>query len=109
MLRTARQRKVLCRDCPVARVADLVGDSVSLLIVRDLLLKSRRFTDFELAYQGVSSRTLALKLKALEKEGLIVRDDSKRHVPRVDYRLTSRGRALEPVIDSMRSYGKKYL
>lgn len=109
MLRTARQRRILCRSCPVARTADLVGDTVSLLILRDLMEKSHRFTDFELAYAGVSSRTLASKLKKLEKEGLISRDASRRHVPRIDYRLTKKGAALRNVVASMRAYGKKYL
>ena len=109
MLRTSRQRKVLCRDCPVARVADLVGDSVSLLIVRDLLIQNLRFSDFELSLAGVSSRTIANKLKKLEKDGLIMRDDSRRHVPRIDYRITKKGAAFQGVVDAMRTYGKKYL
>ncbi len=80
-----------------------------MLIVRDLLVKPRRFGDFELAFQGVSTRTLAKKLKMLEKEGLISRDDSRRHVPRIDYRITKKGAAFQEVVDAMRSYGTKYL
>ena len=109
MLRTTRQRKVLCRDCPVARTADLVGDSVSLLIVRDLLIRPQRFGDFEMSLAGVSSRTIANKLKKLEAVGLVRRDMSKRILPRGDYRLTPKGRALKNVVHSMRLYGKKYL
>ncbi len=109
MLRTARQRKILCRSCPVAQVADLVGDSVSLLIMRDLLVKSRRFGDFELSLQGISTRTLTKKLRMLEKEGLISRANGKKHIPRTDYRLTPKGAALRPVVDAMRAYGKKHL
>jgi len=109
MLRTARQRRILCRSCPVAQVADLVGDSVSLLIMRDLLVKPQRFGDFELSLQGVSTRTLTKKLKMLEKGGLISRDDRKKHVPRIDYSLTKKGAAFHEVVDAMRAYGKKYL
>lgn len=110
MLRTSRQRKVLCRECPVARAADLVGDSVSLLMLRDLLIHpSRRFTDFELALAGVSSRTIAIKLKKLEACGFITRAANKHSLPRADYLLTPKGRALKGVIGAMRSYGKKYL
>lgn len=109
MLRTQRQRKVICRDCPVARVADVVGDSVSLLMLRDLLVKPRRFGDFEMSLSGISSRTIASKLKKLESDGLIRRDMSKKLLPKGDYRLTPKGRALETIVEAMRLYGKKYL
>jgi len=109
MLRTKRQRRLLCRDCPVARVADSLGDSVSILILRDLLVKPRRFTDFELAFQGVSSRTICNKLKKLEKAGFVSRHANYRLGNRVDYRVTAKGRALGPVLDAMRVYGEKYL
>src|SRR3990167_8212207 len=101
MLRTPHQRRVLCKTCPVARVADLVGDSVILIILRDLLKKPRRFTDLELELAGVSSRTLTLKLKKLEKCGIVSRH--------ADFRLTKKGAAFERVAAAMRAYGKKYL
>ena len=109
MLRTSHQRAVLCRSCPVARVADLVGDSVSILILRDLLVKPRRFTDLELSLAGVSSRTLTLKLQKLEREGLVARKSLQKLSNRVDYRLTPKGTAFNGVVESMRKYGKKYL
>ena len=109
MLRTKRQKANLCRTCPIARVADIAGDSVSILILRDLLLRPRGFTDLELLYQGISSRTLAQKLKLLEKNGLVTRIPKRNFYPRVDYRLTRKGAAFDPVISAMRSYGERYL
>jgi DNA-binding HxlR family transcriptional regulator len=109
MLRTARQRKEICKDCPVARTADLLGDSFSILIVRDLLVKPRRFGDLERSLSGVSSRTLSNKLKMLEEELLIARTEYKTHPPKVEYRLTRKGEAFHGVVDAMRAYGKKYL
>lgn len=106
MLRTPKQRKEICSDCPVARVADVVGDTVSLLILRDLLKKPQRFSELEASLAGVSSRTLTLKLKKLENDGLVSREKS---TARAGYRVTNKGRALESVMDAMRSYGKKYL
>ena len=100
---------VLCRSCPIAKVADLVGDSVSIIILRDLLNKPRRFTDLELALAGVSSRTLTLKLKKLEKAGFLSRHSSHQLGNRVEYRLTKKGVAFHGVVDAMRAYGKKYL
>lgn len=109
MLRTSRQRRIICRSCPVAQTADIVGDSVSLLILRDLLDKPRGFTELELLLKGVSSRTICLKLKQLMSDGLITRVPKQTFYPRVDYRLTPKGKALRPVVDAMRTYGKKYL
>ena len=102
MLRTARQRTELCKGCPVARVADLLGDSCSLLIVRDLMEKPRRFGELQESLSGISTRTLTNKLRQLEKEALIEKGG-------FYYTMTKKGAALEEVIDSMRAYGKKYL
>lgn len=108
MLRTKQQRDELCAECPVARVADLVGDTCSLLILRDLLDGPRRFSELE-ASLGISTRTLTLKLRSLQKEGFIRRKELKSAPARVEYRLTRKGEAFHAVVDAMRSYGKKYL
>lgn len=102
MLRTARQRKELCKECPVARVADLLGDSCSLLMVRDLMEKPRRFGELQESLSGISTRTLTNKLRQLEKESLIQKEG-------LHYTMTKKGAALEEVINAMRTYGKKYL
>ena len=109
MLRTAKQRSEICKDCPVAKTADLLGDSFCILLVRDLLVKPRRFGELESSLAGVSSRTVSNKLKMLEEEGLIVRKEFKTHPPKVEYALTRKGQAFHGVVDAMRAYGKKYL
>ncbi len=109
MLRTAKQRKDICKDCPVAKTADLLGDSFSILIVRDLLVKPQRYGELETSLSGVSSRTLCNKLKLLEHEGLVTRKEYKTHPPKVEYKLTRKGEAFHGVLDAMRAYGKKYL
>lgn len=109
MLRTRRQRAVLARSCPIAQVADLIGDAVSILIVRDLLEKPRGFTELELSLQGVSSRTICNRLKSLEKAQVVARVPKPAFYPRVNWRLTAKGRALGGLLREMRSYGKKYL
>lgn len=109
MLRTAKQRKEICKTCPVAKTADLLGDSFSILIVRDLLVQPRRFGELEASLAGVSTRTLSNKLKMLEEEKLITRKEHKTHPPKVEYCLTRKGEAFHGVVDAMRAYGKKYL
>ncbi len=102
MLRTATQRKALCSDCPVARVADLVGDTQSILIIRDLLSGPKRFGELMDSLK-MSTRTLTLKLKSLEKGGFV------RRSPTLAYALTPKGKGLKSVVDSLRRYGEKYL
>lgn len=109
MFRTAAQRKEFCKHCPVAKTADLLGDSCNILIVRDLLEKPRRFSDLEHSLAGVSTRTLSNKLRRLEKEGLVVKKLHKTRPQKIEYRLTRKGAAFNGVVEAMRSYGKRYL
>jgi DNA-binding HxlR family transcriptional regulator len=102
MLRTEAQRKE-CRNCPVAKTADVIGDTPSLLIIRDLLRGPQRFCDMEKSI-GISTRTLTLKLKRLEEEGFV-----RPHVQSTPYALTAKGKALSPTIESLRRFGEKYL
>src|SRR5262249_21301138 len=106
---TAKQQKDHCADCPVARVADLVGDPCSLLIMRDLLIKPRRYTQLQESLTGISSRTLANKLKRLQREGLIIRRAMRGKRSLSEYTLSKKGRAFQTVDRAMRRYGKKYL
>jgi DNA-binding HxlR family transcriptional regulator len=109
MLRTAAQKRTICKTCPIAKTAHLLGDSFSILIIRDLLVEPRRFGEIESSLSGISSRTLSNKLRMLELEGLIVRKAFKIHPPKVEYRLTRKGTAFENVVREMHAYGKKYL
>ena len=108
MFRTKEQHKK-CNSCPIAKTADLIGDSTTLLIIRDLAKKPRRFTDFETSLPGVSTRTLTEKLKVLEAEEIIVKEKYAEFPPRVEYKLTKKGKGLLGVIAAMEKYGKKYL
>lgn len=94
--------------CPIARTAELLGDHCSILIVRDLLEAPKRFCELERSLEGVSTRTLTLKLKNLEHQGLLERRELTDPV-RVEYRLTTKGKALHQVVDAVRDYGARYL
>ncbi len=109
MLRTEKQVESLCEDCPLAKTANIIGDTFTLLIIRDLLEKPKRFKEIEDSLLGVSTRTITNKLSYLEKAGLIKRIEYSERPPRVEYSLTKNGKALSKVINSMRSYGKTYL
>jgi len=83
--------------CPIAVGAELFGDRWTPLIVRELILGSRRFNDIHRGL-GRMSRTLLLnRLRELERQGILERDvdDAGRTT---EYRLTPAGRELEPVV-----------
>ncbi len=109
MLRTKKQISGICSECPLAKTANIIGDTFTLLIVRDLLVKPKRFSEIEKSLVGVSSRTITNKLIFLEKQDIITRHKFSEKPPRVEYTLTKKGVALGKIIDTMRSYGNKYL
>ena len=95
--------------CPVRRPAEIVCGKWTLLLIRDLSEGRSRFCELERSLQGISPRTLSLRLRALEEEGLVARETYPEVPPRVEYRLTEKGRALLPIIDGMRAYGTTWL
>jgi DNA-binding HxlR family transcriptional regulator len=96
-------------DCPVCRTADIVCGKWTLLVIRDLADGRSRFCELERSLAGISPRTLSLRLRALEEEGIVERRTFPEVPPRVEYALTEKGRALVPIIESMRTYGTEWL
>ena len=94
---------------PVCRAADLVCSKWTLPLVRDLAEGRSRFCELERSLTGISPRTLSLRLRALEEEGIVERKTYPEVPPRVEYALTEKGRALAPLIEDMRRYGMKWL
>lgn len=95
--------------CPVCRTAEIVCGKWTLLLVRDLAEGCTRFSELERSLSGISPRTLSLRLRALEDEGIVERHTFAEVPPRVEYCLTEKGAALVPIIDSMREYGTSWL
>jgi DNA-binding HxlR family transcriptional regulator len=89
--------------------ADIVCGKWTLLLVRDLAAGCSRFCELERSLAGISPRTLSLRLRALEEEGIVERHTFSEVPPRVEYALTTKGQALLPIIDDMRSYGERWL
>ena len=89
-------------NCGITRALEVIGGKWTLLVVRDLLSGPCRFSSLESSLAGISPRTLALRLKELEAEGIVTRDCSSGHPV---YALTDRGRELNGILDSMRVWG----
>src|ERR671931_2538920 len=95
--------------CPVCRTADIVCGKWTLLLVRDLAEGRTRFCELERSLAGISPRTLSLRLRALEEQDIVARHTYPEVPPRVEYSLTAKGRALLPLIEDMRRYGRERL
>jgi DNA-binding HxlR family transcriptional regulator len=96
-------------SCPVCRTAEIVCAKWTLLLVRDLAEGRTRFCELERSLAGISPRTLSLRLRVLEDEGIVERRTFGEVPPRVEYALTAKGRALLPIIEDMRAYGERWL
>ena len=95
--------------CPVGCCAEIISGKWTLLIIRDLSDGSQRFCELERSLEGISPRTLSLRLRALEEEGILERRTYPEVPPRVEYALSEKGRALVPLIEDMRAYGRRWL
>src|ERR671916_1824793 len=96
-------------SCAVAACAEIIGAKWTALLVHDLSEGPRRFTELEHSCAGISPRTLAERLRALEHEGIVVRRSYAESPPRVEYELTDKGEALLPIIEEMRRFGHEHL
>ena len=96
------------QTCPIARSLDVVGDRWTLLIVRDLFLGQRRFSEFLLSSPGIPPKLLSGRLKRLEQHGLIERVIYSEYPLRAEYRLTDEGLTLAPVLEAMLKWGLEH-
>jgi DNA-binding HxlR family transcriptional regulator len=92
-------------DCGIARALDIIGAKWTILIVRDLLSGPKRFGELERSLDGISPRTLAIRLKELEQDNILRRDCSAGEFHPI-YELTDKGRSLQEILDRMRSWGE---
>ena len=94
-------------ECPVATTVQLIGNKWKLLIIRNLLASPQRFTEM-LRSIPISQKVLTDNLRALEKDGLIVRQAFAEVPPRVIYSLSALGNSLRPIMDAMEAWGCAY-
>jgi DNA-binding HxlR family transcriptional regulator len=96
------------RDALAASV-DIIGAKWTALLIYDLAAGMKRFRELEQSCAGISSRTLAERLRALERAGIVRRYSYPESPPRVEYELTEKGRDLMPIIDEMAAFGRSWL
>jgi DNA-binding HxlR family transcriptional regulator len=95
------------QNCSVARTLEVVGERWSLLVIRDAFMGVRRFEEFH-ERLGISRNVLSARLTKLVEQGILRRVQYSERPPRFEYRLTSRGRDLFPVIMAMAEFGDEH-
>jgi DNA-binding HxlR family transcriptional regulator len=94
--------------CPVAQAMVVIGDSWTVLILRDALRGASKFDEFQRAI-GASRAIVADRLAHLVKHGVMERVQYEEHPPRYAYHLTERGRALQPVLMMMAHWSETHV
>jgi DNA-binding HxlR family transcriptional regulator len=100
--------KTYGQRCPLARALDLIGERWTLLVVRELLLGPRRYTDLLDGLPGVGTNILAARLAALQAAELIVKRTLPAPTAVTVYELTDAGRALGPTVRSLSAWGEQH-
>ena len=93
---------------PVENTLQVIGSKWTVLIIRELLGGIRRFGELEKSLTGISPRTLSLRLSAMEEHGVVDRKVYPEVPPRVEYKLTTLGKSLEPVLKAMQNWGLSF-
>lgn len=88
--------------CPITKVATLLSDTWTILIMHALTDGPKRFCELEAALDGISTRTLTLKLQKLIAEGLVEKEHT-------TYRATEKGVGLKIIEKAMKKYCEQYL
>jgi DNA-binding HxlR family transcriptional regulator len=94
--------------CPVAKAAEILTERWTPLVIRELLLGSTHFNDLRRGVPLMSPSLLSQRLKTLEDAGIVVRHRSR--TPRgFEYRLTSAGKELQPIVELLGLWGHRWV
>jgi DNA-binding HxlR family transcriptional regulator len=99
--------RTYCDGCAAAHALDLIGERWALLVVRELLLGPKRFTDLRVGLPTASPNVLAQRLRELERAGIVRRRKLPPPAASRVYELTEWGEELEPVIISLGRWGAR--
>ncbi|NQV61337.1 MAG: helix-turn-helix transcriptional regulator [Alphaproteobacteria bacterium] len=93
--------------CPVAKATEIIGEKWTLLILRELLLGTCRFSDFQRSMSRISPTILTKRLKELEEKGIVLKKRQSGQKG-FEYRLTAMGKELEPIIEHVAVWGQRW-
>lgn len=94
--------------CPVETTLTLIGSKWKVLILRDLMPGTKRFGELKKSIGTVSQKVLTAQLRDMEQSGLVHRRVYAEVPPRVEYSLTALGKSLDPILQSLWTWGEEY-
>ena len=94
--------------CPVELTLLLISNKWKVLIIRDLLEGTKRFSELKKSITNISQKVLTSNLREMEENGLLTRKIYPEVPPRVEYTLTETGYSLSPLLDEMYKWGENY-
>lgn len=94
-----------CHHCSVSKTLKIIGSKWTMLLLHNLFEGNIRFGQLQRAMEGISPKTLSLRLQELEKEGIINKKVFAEIPLHVEYSLTKKGKSLRDIFDAMEQWG----
>jgi DNA-binding HxlR family transcriptional regulator len=95
--------------CPIATTLDIVGDRWTLVVLRDLLIGKKRFSQFLESPEEIATNVLADRLALMEQAGLVTKAPYQLRPKRFEYSLTPKGEALLPMLQDMCRWANHFI
>jgi DNA-binding HxlR family transcriptional regulator len=109
MMLDAHLKKYGMKHCPIDNSIKMFGKKFTLHILRNMiLLKQTRFSQFLDSIEGISTKTLTIRLREMEKEGLIKKALISTKPVQTEYSVTKKGKTLEPVLELLGEFSMRY-
>lgn len=107
---TNRFNNVIMKNCPIENTFRIIGKKFTVLILRNMInARQNRFNQLLNSIEQGNPKTLTIRLKEMEKTGLIKRKVHYHETPvRIEYYPTEKGLALQPILDMMAAYSMQY-
>lgn len=95
--------------CPLTRAVEILGERWTLLLLRELLLGPKRFSDLKAALKGISPSVLTDRLAKLEERGIVTHRELPPPIASAVYELGDAGRALQPLLVELTRWGLRFV
>lgn len=97
------------KHCGVAKTIKIIGSKWTLLILHNIMEGNNRFGQLLRVLEGISTKTLSVRLQEMERDGIITRKVYAEVPLHVEYFLTAKGMSLHGIIDQLAAWGDSTL
>ena len=105
----AHLKKYGMKHCPIDTSLNMLGRKFTLHILRNMiLLKQKRFNEFIDSIEGISSKTLSIRLREMTQEGLLKRIVVSGRPVQTEYMVTEKGKKIEPILELLAEFSMEY-